>query len=207
MASSFQSLAPWCLVALALAGCAPFDAVAAANAAAAAKQAASVTSDVTPPNPAQATADGRAQAAAGAQASNGKGTGTPPAAPQDPKAPQPPAAPAVGGNTAASGGVQGIAVGEPNPNGGAASGPITHGGPTGGMAILTPCTQSFIKLDTNNDGWIDAKEWAAAGTATTGADAAASFKAKDTDGNGQLDRVEFGCDAPPTQNGQPTGRG
>jgi hypothetical protein len=186
------------LLSLALAGCSVYDPAAAAGAAAASKAAASVTKGINLPNPAEATAAGRATAAAGAQASGGKGTGTPPAAPVRPNPPTAPMAPVDNegrGDQAASGtqsAPQGIAVGEHAPT----------GRPATGAAILTPCTQDFIKQDANGDGWIDLTEWLAVGNGE------ATFKAKDQDGNAKLDRLEFGCEAPPTNpDGSPTGRG
>jgi len=87
---------------------------------------------------------------------------------------------------------QGIAAGEPNPSGGRV---------IGTTAILTPCRRDFMSIDANGDGWIDAKEWAAAGKAD------ADFKAQDKDASGQLDNGEYGCVDTAPNGGTPDGKG
>ncbi|HEY9722363.1 MAG TPA: hypothetical protein V6D47_10130 [Oscillatoriaceae cyanobacterium] len=97
----------------------------------------------------------------------------------------------------ATGGNQGIAAGEPAPG----------GAPNSATAILTPCRSTFMKVDTNGDGWVDLGELEASYGAANKAQADADFKAKDADGNGKLDNGEFGCLDTAPNGGTPTGKG
>lgn len=199
MAPNLSTLAPMCLVALALAGCS-VDAVTAAKAATAGQQAAATGQQASAAKADAAKA--QAQTSAQAQASGGQGTGP---APEAPKKPAPPAAPASDENADAAAGAaggtvlagsdgassyddtpgtnQGIAVGEPAP------GSQPDGRLIPPDADPDACGTEFVNADANGNGRLELAEW----QATAGAGGAEDFKALDADKDAGLDRMEFGC--------------
>ncbi|MFP5500842.1 MAG: hypothetical protein ACLGIN_00040 [Candidatus Sericytochromatia bacterium] len=72
---------------------------------------------------------------------------------------------------------QGIAVGEPAPDGGRLA---------GGIQQAAPCIEEFTTLDANGDGYIQADEWMLVRGKTE-----AGFKAEDTDKDNRIDSIEF----------------
>lgn len=100
-----------------------------------------------------------------------------PAAPQQPAVQQQQQQPAAQPQSAPANTPQGIAVGEPAPDGGRLA---------SGIEQAAPCIEEFTTLDANGDGYIQADEWMLIRGKTE-----AGFKAEDTDKDNRIDSLEF----------------